>query len=418
MRVAIAARNSSVVGGIESYLRRVVAMLSAAGVELALLSENDSVAGREPVAPSIPLWCIRVLGMQRVLAALEAWRPDLIFVHGLEDTSLESQLTELAPAILFAHDYYGACISGEKTFRNRAVRPCARRFGWQCLLHFYPHRCGGLDPRTMWRDYSRQMARARVLEKYSGIVTASEHMRREYLKLGIAPQRVHRIGLPVERCIGAGDLPSVERSVRNAWRLLFAARMTPLKGGDVLLRSLPRVADALAMPLKVTMAGDGPARAGWERHAAALAASNRQIAINFCGWLDNTALARAIRESDLLVMPSLWPEPFGVTGVEAAAAGVPSAAFETGGISEWLLDGTSGALAPADPPTADGLADAIVRCLRDPDTHAQLCRGAREAARRFAPELHLEALLGLFGRVARVPGGAHLEPPHRELATG
>jgi glycosyltransferase involved in cell wall biosynthesis len=417
MRVAIAARNSSVVGGIESYLRRAVAMLSAAGVELALLSENDSAPGREAVAPSLPLWCVRVLGTSHSLAALDAWRPDLIFVHGLEDTNLELQLTGLAPAILFAHDYYGACISGAKTFKSPTLRPCARRFGWQCLLHFYPHRCGGLDPRTMWRDYNRQMARALLLEKYSAVVTASEHMRREYLKLGVAPERVHRIPCPVEHLAELANVGE-RRSTRELWRILFACRMMPVKGGDVLLRALPRVAEALAVPLEVTMAGEGPARSGWERAAASLTASDRKIAVNFVGWLDNAALARTIRESDLLVMPSIWPEPFGMIGVEAAMAGVPTAAFDSGGISEWLTDGVSGALAPADPPTADGLAVAIIRCLRDSDTYAELCRGARETARRFEPEKHFDSLLALFARVARANAGQHIELTHREFAAG
>jgi glycosyltransferase involved in cell wall biosynthesis len=415
MRVAIAARNSSVVGGVESYLRRLVAMLSGAGGELALLSENESAPGRELVAPSLPSWSVRDLGKSRALAALEAWRPDLIFVHGLEDTKLEAQLPQLAPTILFAHDYYGACISGEKTFRSPAIRQCARRFGWQCLLHFYPHRCGGLDPRTMWRDYDRQTARARLLEKFSAIVTASEHMRREYLKLGVAPEQVHRIAYPIERFAGEKH---ERRTMTDAWRILFAARMTQLKGGDGLLRSLPRVAEALALPLEVTMAGDGPARAGLEREGASLAARNRRITINFRGWLDSAALARAIRENDLLVMPSLWPEPFGMIGVEAAYAGVPAAAFDSGGIGEWLTDGVNGALAPADPPSADGLADAIIRCLRDPGIYKNLCRGAREAARRFEPETHLDSLVALFGRVARRGVPQRDEMAHRQVATG
>jgi glycosyltransferase involved in cell wall biosynthesis len=415
MRVAIAARNTSVVGGIETYLRRVVAMLSAAGVELALLSENEPARGRESIAPSLPAWCVSELGVSRALGALETWRPELIFTHGLEDWNLELQFITLAPTILFAHDYYGACISGEKTFRSPTVRPCARRFGWQCLVHFYPHRCGGLDPRTMWRDYNRQMARAQLLEKHSAIVTASEHMRREYLKLGVAPGLVHRIGYPVEYF--AGDKQE-RRDARDAWRILFAARMTPLKGGDFFMRALPRAAELLALPLEVTMAGDGPARAALERAAIDLVARDRKIAINFRGWLDSAGLARAIGESDLLVMPSLWPEPFGMIGVEAAFAGVPAAAFHSGGISEWLTDGVNGALAPADPPSADGLADAIVRCLRDPDTYAELCRGAREAARRFEPQKHLESLLALFGRIAGGDAAERVERAQQELATG
>ena len=62
-------------------------------------------------------------------------------------------------------------------------------------------------------------------------------------------------------------------------------------------------------------------------------------------------------------MPSVWPEPFGLVGLEAVSAGIPVAAFDVGGVREWLAPGVNGALAPADPPTAEGFAQALERTL-------------------------------------------------------
>ena len=72
------------------------------------------------------------------------------------------------------------------------------------------------------------------------------------------------------------------------------------------------------------------------------------------------------QESDLLVVPSIWPEPFGQVGPEAGLYGVPVAAFAVGGTPSWLTDGVNGLLAAGDPPTAAGLAESIVGCLADP----------------------------------------------------
>ncbi len=69
-----------------------------------------------------------------------------------------------------------------------------------------------------------------------------------------------------------------------------------------------------------------------------------------------------LADAAALVMPSVWPEPYGLSGLEAVAAGVPVAAFRTGAIPEWLHDGV-GRLAPGDPPTSAGLAEAILGCL-------------------------------------------------------
>ena len=68
----------------------------------------------------------------------------------------------------------------------------------------------------------------------------------------------------------------------------------------------------------------------------------------------------------LLVVPSVWPEPFGLVGLEAGAHGVPAVAFETGGVGEWLRDGTNGLMAGRRP-AVEPLARAIAAALADPD---------------------------------------------------
>ena len=95
-------------------------------------------------------------------------------------------------------------------------------------------------------------------------------------------------------------------------------------------------------------------------------------------------------------MPSTWPEPFGLVGLEAARAGVPAAAFDVGGIRDWLIDGQTGALAPGDPPTAAGLATAIVTCVHDESRRAALGAAARAAAATRSPEEHAAGLVAVF----------------------
>jgi glycosyltransferase involved in cell wall biosynthesis len=169
-----------------------------------------------------------------------------------------------------------------------------------------------------------------------------------------------------------------------------------------MLDALPLVAASLKRPLALTFVGDGSDRMRWEQKARWTQAANTDLNIEFTGWLDSSQLEQLMLSSDLLVVPSTWPEPFGLVGVEAGSHGLPAAAFAVGGIPEWLSDGVNGRLAPGDPPSAAGLARAIVECVRDPAELARLGAGARKLASRFDLNEHIDALQMIFEKVIGV----------------
>lgn len=400
MKIAVVNTHHTRVGGAESYLDAVLPALDAAGHQIAFLSELGSAPGAQRIVlpATAPVWCASEVGWPCALAGLAAWRPDVIYVHGMDNPSAAARIVETAPAVLFAHGYYGTCISGTKMFSAPRPRPCARRFGWRCLIHYYPHRCGGLSPTRMWNDYWEQSARLRLMGRYAAIVTASAHMRAEFMRHGLPPRHVHALRLP----LAANGFPRSPETARatprhdREVRLLYVGRMTRLKGGPIMLDALALAAALLGRPLKATFVGDGPDRAQWEQKSRQLQVANPKLDIEFSGVLDSAGLDQLVFDSDLLVVPSTWPEPFGLVGPEAGRHGLPAAAFAVGGIPEWLSDGINGRLAPGDPPSAAGLARAIVECIRDPAELARLSRGARELSNRFNLDAHVEALLAIF----------------------
>lgn len=419
MRIALTNANRSLAGGAETYVGAVIPALLGAGHEVAFLNEWEARGNRSmiPLPEGLPHWSIPQLGEQEALRGLRDWAPDLIYSQALSSIQLEAETLRVAPGVFFLHAYAGTCISGNKTFQQPAIRPCGRRFGWQCLLNYFPRRCGGLNPVRMLKEYRAQMARLRLLRRFAAIVTASHHMRSEILAHDFAPDRVHALpfhpigaeesafSLPVVPAVEEGDeVPNDSLSPRP-WRLLFLGRHQALKGGRTLLEALPRVRTALGRPLRVTFAGDGQQRRAWEQRASALQAQDPGLDIRFVGWVDSAQLPSLWSECDLVVFPSLWPEPFGLVGLEAGTWGLPTAAFEVGGVGEWLKDGVNGHLAPGDPPTAAGLAGAIVKCLHDSAAYARLCRGASRMARQFTMAGHVAGLLEVFDRAARHPRG-------------
>lgn len=421
MRIAVVNWSRRRVGGTETYLANIIPGLARRGHSVSLWHEIDRPANREPIElpPGVPSWCVERLGPKRALEALREWRPDLIYTHSLLTPKLEAETLHIAPAVFFAHAYYGTCISGSKTFKSPDMRPCDRRFGPACLAQYYPRRCGGLNPLTMLRLYRLQSRRLALLRSYRAVLTHSLHMHEEYVRHGLPPENVHYLSYYAHSSSAHyeegpsesyGPEPSHDASAepeagvggKPYTRLLFAGRMEALKGGHLLIESLREVREALSSPLLITFAGDGPERARWERQASEVARRVDGIRFEFTGWVRREEMEDLYKDCDLLIFPSVWPEPFGLAGPEAGLHGIPVAAFDVGGVPEWLVDGVNGYLAPGDPPTARGLAYAIIKCLRDEDSHRSLRRGAVKTAQQFSLDNHLNALTEVFDKIAGV----------------
>jgi len=394
VRILLANANRALVGGAESYLHALIPALGRRSYEVALLYERPTSPEHAAIdhKTGIPAWSVHDLGSEGALSLAAQWEPDVAYVHGLESADLEAAILQRWPAVLFAHNYYGTCETGTKRHAFPRIAFCSRRFGPACLLLHYPRRCGGLSPTMLASMYRLQAARAKLLGRYQAIGVASRHMHQEYRRQGIPADRLHVLPLPPPGIERDPDPPTARSP---AGRLLMVGRLTDLKGGHLLLEALPLAAEQLGMPLSLTVAGDGPERQHLEHRAR-----ERKLQVHFAGWVDATTRNRLMRQADLLVLPSAWPEPWGLAGLEAACVGVPAVAFAAGGIPEWLVPGESGELAPADPPTARGLAAAIVRALADPDHYARLCRGAWQGVERYTMERHAESLAPVLEQAA------------------
>jgi glycosyltransferase involved in cell wall biosynthesis len=424
MRILLVNPSICKLGGAEDYLEKLIPGLRARGHALALAYETEAAGNRPKIKlpNDAPTWNLADIGLEATLAGIRHWEPDVVYAHGQLDFEFEVGFLGTAPAVYFEHNYYGTCISGLKTFRFPIVQPCTRRFGKACLLSYFPRHCGGRNPITMWKLFHREAKRLTSLSKYKAIVTHSHHMRDELLRHGFSKTDVYNFVDAIDTSSGidlaTANIANSQLANRDAnsghqWQLAFVGRMEVLKGGAVLLDALRLVLPTLNRPLRLVIAGDGPARDDWEQLAFAIRTKHPALDFEFPGWLDENGLVSLYTKSDLLVIPSLWPEPFGRIGPEAGSYGVPAAGFGIGGISDWLRDGINGFLAPGDPPTAHGLANAIVKCLQDPTTYQDLRKGAVRMARQFEMDRHLDALERIFEKVT-----GEMLPAQKHLAQG
>lgn len=392
MRIAIPTRFAHSVGGVETYLEGVLPALAARGHAVKVWHEINLPAGVRPLIGA---------GVQRqrlgsstadvrsALLDMRRWQPDVVFSQGIARPSAELEMMAIAPFVSVLHAYQGTCISGFKTHGFPTPTTCRQSLGPACLLQFHARRCGGWSPVTMARDYVTQLEHREVLRRANGIITLSGYMRDECVRQGVAPDRVE--------CVAAFapplPPPSERRDIQSArarrYHLAFAGRMERLKGAHLLLDALHLVAPALLTSLEVTMVGDGIERGKCERLATTLRRTGGVV--HFPGWVTRDEWTRILQRVDLLVVPSVWPEPLGLIGLEAASMGVPALAFNVGGIGDWLTDGETGRLLEARP-AADVLARGIEDCLSDRDRLQRWGDTACQRASRRTVNAHVEGI--------------------------
>jgi glycosyltransferase involved in cell wall biosynthesis len=389
MRVLIATEHRRVVGGAETYLRAVLPRLAGAGFELGVLTETpDPEGGITAGCPDVPTWTAG----GDVLRELGGWGPDVVYLHGLSDPGLEAALAARHPTVLFAHNYHGTCVSGTKCHSRPGYEACHRKLGLGCLLLYLPRGCGGRNPVTALGLYRTQQRRRANLSRYKAVLVASRHMADEYRRHGVGDDRLRVVPLFPTDVVPDPDPPAPRAS---SGRVLFVGRVTALKGLCHLVAAIPSTAEQLGRRLTLVVCGDGPDRAAAE--AAATAAG---VSAEFLGWVDHDRRTAEMRAAEVLAVPSVWPEPFGLVGVEAGCVGLPAVGYATGGIPDWLTPGVSGESAPGERPNPTGLVAALVRALADDAHRHRLGVGAWETARRFTPEEHVRRLAEVFDWVS------------------
>jgi glycosyltransferase involved in cell wall biosynthesis len=394
MRILVANDGFGDAGGVQRYLDACVGELVARGHDLAIL-HRDPVGHPSRVSDaiaSLPQFSVAAAGLDGAIAASAGWTPDVCFSHNMNVLAVDRRLAAIAPVVKFMHGYFGTCASGLKRLVVGGPRPCDRRFGPVCAALFLPCRCGQMSTKALISTYRWTEEQRDLFGAYTAIVVASDHMRREYTRNGVDASVLHVNPLfPTCAPVAEPAAPAAAPSV------VFLARMTTLKGGDVLIRAVARASRRLRGPIALTMVGDGPARPSWEALARDL-----RVDCGFTGWQDALNRFDAVRRADLVAVPSVWPEPFGLSGLEAAAFGVPAIAFDVGGIREWLRPGVNGILVDARPPRASAFGDALADAFADRGALAAMRPRALAVARDMSLARHVDRLERVLARCARV----------------
>lgn len=198
------------------------------------------------------------------------------------------------------------------------------------------------------------------------------------------PHHAARIDIVANPVSFDGARPEPVTTLR---RWLFLGALIPRKGVGWLLEAFASCA-ADDGGLTLTLVGEGELGAGLRRRAEELGVAGR---VTFAGAVAPAEALRLMREHDLLVHPSRM-ETFGMTIVEAVAAGMPVLVTRCGGPEETLAGIEAAAGEMIDVEEGSGAIVAGYRRLRDRFPHGLDLAGARaHLCRRFGYEAVADA---------------------------
>ncbi|HET8526759.1 MAG TPA: glycosyltransferase family 4 protein [Actinomycetota bacterium] len=284
-----------------------------------------------------------------VRAALESFGPDIVHVHEpfTPSTSMLAVLAATVPVVATFHAWLD---------RSRLMELSA----------------------PVLRQIDRRIDAAIAVSEAAA--SFARHVRRGSIEIVPNGVDVARFARPTDPLEG---LPTGRR-------ILWVGRLDPQKGFGVMVDAFARLARELD-DVYLLVAGEGRDRVALR--SLARRARNRVVPF---GAVPNDQLPPYHAAADVFCSPAVGQESFGLTLVEAMAAGVPVVATDIPGYREVVRNGVDGLLVrPNDP---EALAGAIRRVLSEPELASALAAAGRARAAEFAWDAVVPRLEAVYGR--------------------
>jgi L-malate glycosyltransferase len=235
----------------------------------------------------------------------------------------------------------------------------------------------GTDITLLGSDPSYSETVAFSIEQSDGVTAVSESLKRDTYQSLPLTHDIRVIPNFLECDVHCKrDLPDLRARLcppdRYDKLIIHLSNFRPVKRVETVVEIFQRVKKQVRA--KLIFVGEGP-----ELNRAMRMVHERGLACDVEALGEQDQVVPLLSVSDLFLLPSAQ-ESFGLAALEAMACGVPVVASRVGGLPEVVEDGVSGYLrAPED---VDGMANAALALLTDPELHQQFAKAGLDRVRR------------------------------------
>jgi glycosyltransferase involved in cell wall biosynthesis len=312
---------------------------------------------------------------------LKSYPSAKVFFHFFYNYNLLKKISEIRETYIFFHDPTAFCPGGTKHWTFPKDKICPLLPGLHCCFLPYFFGCSGIS-RKRFESFLRYKIFRNIKELmpfFKRVFVASDYMRRELEKTFT--------NLPPISVAPLFPLHTHEYQPQKDGKIIFSAgRFSKGKGFEVFLKALSILKNEIEF--KTLIAGDGYLKNRLYRLSKELRVDEK---IEWKGWVSEKEMCKLYKMADIVVVPSVWPEPFGLVAVEAMAHSKPVICFNVGGLGEIVSRGGGIFAKYADP---YDLAEKMFLLLGDLTLRERIAQKGHELIiNYYTPENHINILL-------------------------
>jgi glycosyltransferase involved in cell wall biosynthesis len=287
-------------------------------------------------------------------------------------------------------------VHGQGTEAEYAFTAVSSPYPNVVTLHGIMHRVHRVTrPKLLSTQHVARWLEKVVLARARDVICISKSVQ-EFVTGYNPNSRCHLIPNAVAPCFFSIPPPRTD----GAFNLLFVGTIYRLKGLHDLIEALTYVTKRISKPIRLRIVGPQPSNTSGQDYVKGLRRRIRDLGlagqVEWCGAKDESEVADALSQSDLLVLPS-YEENLPMCVAEALAAGVPVVATKVGGIPELVADGINGLLVP--PGDVSSLANTILQLLENESLRVQMARSAKQNASVFNSRNVAEATIEVYRNI-------------------
>jgi glycosyltransferase involved in cell wall biosynthesis len=390
MKILIINDYGYVVGGADVHIFQAIKILKERGYDIRLfttysaknikLVNYTSIGYKNKLIYDIfnPLYYFNIFSYFKLKQVIREFKPDILHFHNIlyELSPSVYKFSKNIPSLIKVPDYYLVCPKVSMMTKQNKI--CDKYFSYYC----FKFKC--ISRKSNFIRFIFESVRMRFIRKYikniKVITTPSDFMKNVVSRL--YKNKIVTLNNFVEM--------QKTRKYNPEGDILYVGRLVKTKGIQNLIEAYSKI-NSIGKR-KLIIIGEGNSKQNLKQLSVLLKLDKKVI---FMG--KKTNLKKYYSRASLVVVPSIWPEPFGIVIIEAMSYGIPVIGSNIGGIPEIINNNKTGYLVK--PNDVDDLKNKIELFFSNQNRMIHMSQKSFDDVKQYSKEVFAKRLIKIYNSI-------------------